>query len=736
MVKIMKTNRLLLLILILFILSLGINSISAVSTDLNDTNVNNTVLTNSIDGNYISSQSTVDEALEMASDNEVWDSSSGQTIVVPFDAQHPNEVLLPKIQPAIDKANSGDTIIIQGSPVHCHLTINKTLTVLAEDGKTIDPCPHHVHEGLTQHGVFYITEGGSGSVIQGFNFINKDRAETPFSIYINGASDVTIAECSIDDKTLNVDKYTGIIIENSNNIRLSNLIINNTINGITIINSTNVDIFDCIINNNENYAITVLGDSKNINIANNSIINNGHSGINLSSADNINILNNFIKNNGLNDDDSGSGIYVNTNITKLVVKGNIFIQNGLHAIMYDYRCRNLNNENGADLLTDIDNNYFEGHSSMMIHHRIYVERSYGDIKYDSENDVYGNVGEGSYVDSKSYVYMKHALIFNDVPCGFTYYATGIPWTLTAPGNNGKYDLSLKLVISQVKNGLYQISIIDSNGNVAKDFNSVTIPVFLNDFSTVIPKNGDIYKNVSLVNGVGLADFRSIYSSFKSTGNIITAVFPGISDKVDNSYNVQLSVKDSNIPINPSTKLTASKLTTFPLSGKYLSAKLVDSKGKAISNQKVTFKFNGKTYTGKTNANGIVKVKVDLTSKKTYSVTISYAGSDDYKASKTTTKIVVKTGSKKSKITASAVKVKKNVKKTFKLKLTGAGKALKSQKVIVKLNGKSYTLKTNSKGIAKLSIKLSKVKKYKISMKFLGNADFKAISKTTTVTVSK
>lgn len=736
MVKIMKTNRLLLLILILFILSLGINSISAVSTDLNDTNVNNTVLTNSIDGNYISSQSTVDEALEMASDNEVWDSSSGQTIVVPFDAQHPNEVLLPKIQPAIDKANSGDTIIIQGSPVHCHLTINKTLTVLAEDGKTIDPCPHHVHEGLTQHGVFYITEGGSGSVIQGFNFINKDRAETPFSIYINGASDVTIAECSIDDKTLNVDKYTGIIIENSNNIRLSNLIINNTINGITIINSTNVDIFDCIINNNENYAITVLGDSKNINIANNSIINNGHSGINLSSADNINILNNFIKNNGLNDDDSGSGIYVNTNITKLVVKGNIFIQNGLHAIMYDYRCRNLNNENGADLLTDIDNNYFEGHSSMMIHHRIYVERSYGDIKYDSENDVYGNVGEGSYVDSKSYVYMKHALIFNDVPCGFTYYATGIPWTLTAPGNNGKYDLSLKLVISQVKNGLYQISIIDSNGNVAKDFNSVTIPVFLNDFSTVIPKNGDIYKNVSLVNGVGLADFRSIYSSFKSTGNIITAVFPGISDKVDNSYNVQLSVKDSNIPINPSTKLTASKLTTFPLSGKYLSAKLVDSKGKAISNQKVTFKFNGKTYTGKTNANGIVKVKVDLTSKKTYSVTICYAGSDDYKASKTTTKIVVKTGSKKSKITASAVKVKKNVKKTFKLKLTGAGKALKSQKVIVKLNGKSYTLKTNSKGIAKLSIKLSKVKKYKISMKFLGNADFKAISKTTTVTVSK
>lgn len=729
-------NRLLILILTLFILSLSINSISAVYIDSNDTVKYNSILTNSIDEISISSQGDVDEILETSSNTEISSSSSGKTIVVPFDAQHPNEVLLPKIQPAIDGAGSGDTIIIEGSPVHCHLTINKTLTVIAENGKTIDPCPHHVHEGLDQHGVFYVTENGSGSVIQGFNFINKDKAETPFGIYINGASDVTIKDCTIDDKTQGVDKYTGIIIENANNIKLSNLIINNTINGITIINSTNVDISGCIINNNENYAITVLGDSKYIQIAYNSIFNNGHSGINLSSANNVNVLNNFLENNGLNDTDSGSGIYVNTNITKLVVKGNVFIGNGLHAIMYDYRCRNLNNDEGADLLTDIDNNYFEGHSSMMIHHRIYVERSYGDVKYDAENDVYGSAGEGNYVDSKSYVYMKHALIFNDVPCGFTYYTTKIPWTLAASGNDGKYDLSLKLSIKQIKNGLYQISIVDSNGNVAKDFNSLVIPVFLNDFSTVTPQKGNIYRNVSLLNGVGIADFRNVYSSFKSDDNIITAVFPGISEKVTGNCYVQFSVKDSNIPINPSTKLTSSKLTTYPLSEQYISAKLIDSNGKPISGQKITFKFNSKTYSGKTNSNGIAKVKVSLTSKKTYSVTIIYAGSDDYKSSKTSTTIAVKTGSKKSKITASAVKVKKNVKKTFKLKLTGAGKVLKSQKVIVKLNGKTYTLKTNSNGIAKLSIKLSKVKKYKISMKFLGNAKFKAISKTTTVTVTK
>ena len=174
-----------------------------------------------------------------------------------------------------------------------------------------------------------------------------------------------------------------------------------------------------------------------------------------------------------------------------------------------------------------------------------------------------------------------------------------------------------------------------------------------------------------------------------------------------------------------------------MSDSYFSVKLVNSKGNAISNQLITFKFNGKTYTAKTGSNGIAKVKVSLTTKKTYTVSVIYSGNGDYKNSKTTSSIVVKTGTKKSVIKASNIKIKKNKKKTYQFKLTNAaGKAIKSQKVSVKINGKTYSLKTNSKGIAKLSIKLTKVKKYKISMKFLGNSSFKAVSKTATITVTK
>lgn len=700
----MKSNQFFIIISLFLVLILSIGTLSA-----------------SDDSNYTSLS---ESGNDLKKDN---------VIVVEPD-ENPNQIVKPTIQPAIDAANSGDTLILNGNFAHCHFLINKTLNIFADPETSLNSCPHYQTEDAGSYGVFYVTGGANESVFDGISFKNNARAQTPFSFLIRGTSDISITNCNVNYKETDEFKFQGIVIENSNNIKLYNLTINNTIDGIKIINSSNIEIIDCIISNSLNQAISISGNSANISIKRNSIADNGLMGIKLTSANHISVMNNYIKNNGIANDDTGSGIYVNTNITALTVKGNIFMNNGLHAIMYDYRCRNLNKDIGADLLTDVDNNYFEGHTSMVLHHRIYVERDHGEYKYDAQNDVYGSVGEGKYAEGKSYVYMKNAFIFQDVPCGFTYYTTSIPWTLNFPANGGKYDLSLKLDLKQIKNGLYKISIVDSKGNVAKDFNSIDITVFLNDFLTVKPRVNDTFRVVSIKDGAAIVDFRNDSSLYKLSGNKITAVFPGMSEKVVNNAYIQLNVNDSDIP-NPTTKLISSKLTTYPLSDKYLSAKLVDSNGKAISNQKVSFNFNGKSYATKTNSNGIAKVKVSLSAKKSYTVSLTYSGNDDYASSKTSTKIIVKTGFKKTKITSSNMKVKRNKKKTFSLKLTNnAGKALKSQKILVKLNSKTYTIKTNGKGIAKLSFKLSKVKKYKVSVKFLGNADYSASSKSYAITV--
>lgn len=657
--------------------------------------------------------------------------SHGDTIVVEPNSENPNQMVNPTIQPAIDSANPGDTIILKGSFAHCQFKINKTLNFIG-DSATLGPCPLYQSEGSGSLGVFYITGAGSGSTFRGIDFINNAKAVTPFTFLIRGASNITISDCTINYDNENDYKFQGIVIENSNDVRLSNLLINNTLFGIKIINSSNIIICNSSILNGINQAISVVGNSHNINITGNVISGNRKWGIHLLSVNDVSVNNNRIASNGLANYDSGSGIYVNTNITKLIVKGNIFMNNGLHAIMYDYRTRNLNSDEGAEKLTIVDNNYFEGHSSMVLHHRIYVERDYGDLKYDAENDVFGSVGEGSYVEAKSYVYLLHAFIFNDIPCGFTYYTPDIPWTFDSPLNGGKYDLYLRLNLTQIKRGVYAFSFVDAEGNVAEDFNSFNITFILNDHST-----SQISKKALIKDGIATVDFRDDYSSFESSDNVITAVFPGLSENADRNPSIKLKINDSDIPINPSTELIVSKLTTYPLSDEYYSAKLVDSKGNPIANQRISFKFNGKTCSANTNRNGIAKVKVSLVSEKTYPVTVSYLDSDDYNGCKKTSSIIVKTGSKKSKITAKSIKVKRNRKVTFQMKLTNsAGKALKNQQITVKLDGKTHLLKTNSKGIAKLSIKPAKAKKYKISMKFLGNANYGRSSKTATLTATK
>ena len=66
-----------------------------------------------------------------------------------------------------------------------------------------------------------------------------------------------------------------------------------------------------------------------------------------------------------------------------------------------------------------------------------------------------------------------------------------------------------------------------------------------------------------------------------------------------------------------------------------------------------------------------------------------------------------------------------------------GKAVKKAKVTLKVGGKTYTAKTNSKGKAVFKInKLTKKGTYKATLKFAGNKTYKAVSKKVKITVKK
>lgn len=130
-------------------------------------------------------------------------------------------------------------------------------------------------------------------------------------------------------------------------------------------------------------------------------------------------------------------------------------------------------------------------------------------------------------------------------------------------------------------------------------------------------------------------------------------------------------------------------------------------------QKVTFKVNGKTYIGKTDAKGYASFKVNL-KPGTYKVTTSYGGVS--RTNKITVKSIVKAKNVNVKITAKKLKIKVALKKVN-------GKYLKGKKITLKFKGKTYKAKTNKNGVATFKIKKNVLNKLKKGKKYSYRATY-------------
>ncbi|MBR1609996.1 MAG: hypothetical protein IJ672_00675, partial [Methanobrevibacter sp.] len=143
-------------------------------------------------------------------------------------------------------------------------------------------------------------------------------------------------------------------------------------------------------------------------------------------------------------------------------------------------------------------------------------------------------------------------------------------------------------------------------------------------------------------------------------------------------------------------------------------------GNAVgAGEAVTITFNGKNVNVKTDSNGFASYKIRGLLPKTYTIKATYKGVT------VSNKIVVKQILK-----AKNTSFKKSLKtKKFKVTLkTSAGKAIKGKKITVKVKCKTYSAKTNSKGIATVKITQNlKAGKYKATVKYLKTSIKKTIT---------
>ena len=153
-------------------------------------------------------------------------------------------------------------------------------------------------------------------------------------------------------------------------------------------------------------------------------------------------------------------------------------------------------------------------------------------------------------------------------------------------------------------------------------------------------------------------------------------------------------------------------------GTYYVVRAIGDDGKPVGEGEfVDVYVNTIHYSARIDKNGYARLKINLNPGE-YSVT------SEYKNTKVTNKLVVK---QTFKLVKKTVKVKKGKKLVLKAKLKWSnGKAIRGKVIKFKFKGKTYKAKTNSKGIAKVTIKkkvtkkLKKGKIYKFTAKYLKN----------------
>ena len=224
-----------------------------------------------------------------------------------------------------------------------------------------------------------------------------------------------------------------------------------------------------------------------------------------------------------------------------------------------------------------------------------------------------------------------------------------------------------------------------------------------------------------------------------TGGKFTPISAGVYnltvEVAENEYYTGV-MNESSFFVKLASKITASPVTTTYNVGKYLVITLKDSNGKPISGAVLTVSLGGsKKYN--TNANGQVKINVATLTPKTYNAKITYSGSDSIKGSTGSVKVTVKKA--KPKITAKAAKFKLRVKtkKYTAIFKDNKNRAIKNTKVTLKVYGKTYSVKTNSKGQGVFKItNLKKIGSYIGVLTFPANKYYNKVTKKVKIIVKK
>ncbi len=295
----------------------------------------------------------------------------------------------------------------------------------------------------------------------------------------------------------------------------------------------------------------------------------------------------------------------------------------------------------------------------------------------------------------------------------------------------------KVIISDinfmVNNG--DVLVLANGANDTDDY-MIDIPNVLITNNRIMGLNEDVVaESVTVLKLISPRRILAITGTVSINDNIMESGVNPFIFEIESLYNGSdvVVLNGSIVKAKSQSKIVANDMTTATVYsgdgkiGKYFVIKLTDAGSNPLAKKQLIIQFNGETLYKTTDENGSVKIQINLATKGTYYMSICFLGDDDYNASFKVAKVNVNVQKANLKVTNKKYKLS-SAKKALTAKfLTANNKPIKNKKIIFTINKKTYTAKTNSKGIATVKIKFTKKKTYSFTAKFSGDSTFKAVS---------
>ncbi len=323
-------------------------------------------------------------------------------------------------------------------------------------------------------------------------------------------------------------------------------------------------------------------------------------------------------------------------------------------------------------------------------------------------------------------------------------ATG---TVTVKLDNDTYSSSLYkgsrlIVLSKLQPGNYSAKIIYSgDDNYASNKTKINIHVkstSLDAYDMTRAKNSDYDYQIKLIDETGKGISNKLISF-----NIMSIQYYALTND-EGIAGIKLNLDEGTYEVDISSEITGKSTHTlkivkriesnedlnvyYPCNENYKVRIIGDDGNSETEGQDVTVVIDNRIQILKTDKDGFITVSIDKNFKTgTHPITVQYKGT-----------IIKNNIVIKHLISLKSASIKKSAKKLVLTANLGKinGKYLKNKVVAFKFNGKKYTAKTNSKGVAKVTIKSNVLKKLKINKKVTYQATYNKDTVKKTVKVKK